>query len=236
MKNSLTTYLLLAIFLLLGVSLVDYAFAALSVPQWDWDNRLNASWGDVIDQIQSIGNKWLSLARVIIAGIAIIYMVYIGADMILNNGNEENIKRGKKQILYTMIGFLFLNTGVSLVKLFSCKASFGSCDTVIYNNAEASIFLKNIITFLEVLTFGLSILILTYAAFQLIVSGGNDEKKKLAKNRFVYGVLGLVVLMFIEFWGGIVSSFDMTGVRSTFSRILNIALFFAGPVAIFFLK
>jgi hypothetical protein len=80
----------------------------------------------------------------------------------------------------------------------------------------------------------------TWAALSLILSGGDDEKKKMAKNRFIYGSLGLIFLGFIEVWGRMIALGDFFGtasgtIKNVGSKLVGIGLFFAGPVAIFFL-
>ena len=234
MKRYLPLILLLTFYTLTNPL---FTMGALDVPGGGYLNGIGI-WvgGDVKGDIRDIASKWLSLARIIIAGIALVYMVWIGVDMVVNNSNEENIKKGKKQILYTLLGFFFLNTGITLVNIFTCtSAGAAGCTNPLFDSTQADTFMTSLMRFLEVLVFGIAIIILTYAAFELIVSWGNEEKKKKAKHRFVYGVIGLIVLLFIEFWWGVVGSFDISGAQTILSRILNIALFFAGPVAIFFL-
>jgi Type IV secretion system pilin len=53
---------------------------------------------------------------------------------------------------------------------------------------------------LKVFIFGIAVLIFTWGLFQLILSAGDDEKKKMARNRLLYGILGLIFLGFVEAW------------------------------------
>lgn len=44
-----------------------------------------------------------------ISGFALIYLIMIGVYMILGSDNEETVKTQRKQIVYALIGFIFLN-------------------------------------------------------------------------------------------------------------------------------
>jgi small-conductance mechanosensitive channel len=76
----------------------------------------------------------------------------------------------------------------------------------------------------------------TWGLFLLIVSGGDEEKMKAAKSRLIYGTLGLIFMGFVRFWGMIIAlgEFD-GGIQSTANTFFSLALYFAGPIAIFFL-
>lgn len=54
-----------------------------------------------------------------ISGIALIYLVMIGAYMILGSDSEETIKHQRKQITYALIGFLFLNIPSAIYTIFT---------------------------------------------------------------------------------------------------------------------
>ena len=49
-------------------------------------------------------------------------------------------------------------------------------------------------SFFEVFIFGVAIVTFTWGLFRLIMSGGDEEKQKMAKDRIIYGTLGLIFL------------------------------------------
>lgn len=73
----------------------------------------------------------------------------------------------------------------------------------------------------------------------MILSGGDEEKVKSGKNRLIYGVLGLIFLGFVKVWGSVVSAGNFGApageVWTLGKRLFSIAIYFAGPVGIFFL-
>lgn len=76
---------------------------------------------------------------------------------------------------------------------------------------------------------------ITLAGIQLMTSRGKEDKMKEAKNKIIYTILALIFVGIIEAWkrlafGGVISD----GVN-LFESLVNLALFFAVPVAIFFL-
>ena len=64
---------------------------------------------NVVDIGQSFGMRILGLMKVVVSGFALIFMVMIGVYMVVFSENEERIKTQRRQIVYVLIGFLFLN-------------------------------------------------------------------------------------------------------------------------------
>jgi hypothetical protein len=64
---------------------------------------------NVVDIGQSFGMRILGLMKVVVSGFALVFMVMIGVYMVVFSENEEKIKTQRRQIVYVLIGFLFLN-------------------------------------------------------------------------------------------------------------------------------
>lgn len=97
-------------------------------------------------------------------------------------------------------------------------------------------FAGNLIRFFQVFIFGIAVLMFTWGFFSLIVSGGDEEKLKKAKNRILYGTLGLLFMSFVRLWGTVIASTNFIGdVTSVAKKFFALAIYFAGPIAIFFL-
>ena len=88
---------------------------------------------------------------------------------------------------------------------------------------------------MRIFIIGLAVFYFTLAGFKLLVSGGNEETIKTAKRQVAYGVLSLVFLGVIQGWVSVVYSGNISQGQTIFASIANLALFFAGPIAIFFL-
>lgn len=69
--------------------------------------------------------------------------------------------------------------------------------------------MADIIGFLQVFIFGVAIIMFTWGLFRLIISGGDEEVLKSAKNRIIYGVLALLFMAFVRFWGPVIANGDL---------------------------
>lgn len=187
-------------------------------------------------------------------GLLVIYAVYIGAMMIMSMGSdEEQLSSAKRQIWYVLVALIFINIPGTLFEAFYSDASTsvgGSISTSAFEEAStastgnlffnftlfANTLNNQIIMFLEVMIFIAAVFMITLAGINVMTSRGREENMKEAKNKIVYTILALVFVGFIEAWkavafGGVISD----GVN-LFESLSNLALFFAAPVAIFFLS
>lgn len=210
--------------------------------------------GNAIQDINTVGFTILKVAKRIVMGLLVIYAVYIGAMMIMSMGSdEEQLSAAKRQIWYVLIALIFINIPGTLFEAFYSDASTsvgGSISTSAFEEAStastgnlffnftlfAHTLNNQIIMFLEVMIFIAAVFMITLAGINVMTSRGREEKMKEAKNKIVYTILALVFVGFIEAWkavafGGVISD----GVN-LFESLSNLALFFAAPVAIFFLS
>ena len=84
-----------------GIDTTNIENASISVSTSPDDNIEEVS--------RDFGLKVLTVFRLIISGFALIYLVLIGAYMIVYSETEDRIKSQRKQITYSLVGFLFLN-------------------------------------------------------------------------------------------------------------------------------
>ena len=199
-----------------------------------------------INSAKDFGFRILGVIRIVISGIALVYLVMIGVYIILGSDNEETVKTQRKQITYALIGFLFLNIPGFVYTIFapSSVGSIGTVDnwssttgsTLFWNTAGFEGIVGNMIAFLRVFAFGVAVTMFTWGLFNLLVSGGDDEKKKQAKNRIVYGIIGLVFLGFVQLWGNLVAMGDFTRyIPSVGGTLFALVMYIAAPIAIFVL-
>lgn len=98
---------------------------------------------------------------------------------------------------------------------------------------------SGLISFFEVFIFGAAVLVFTWGLFLIILSGGDEERVKSGKNRIVYGILGLIFLGFVKAWAYMLSAGDFGSagaeVWTIGQKLFAIGIYFAGPIAIFFL-
>ena len=80
-----------------------------------------------------------------------------------------------------------------------------------------------------------AIFMLTLAGINLLVSRGREEKMKEAKNIIIYTILALIFVWIIEAWKRLAFNGEISDGVTLFGSLVNLALFFAAPVAIFFM-
>lgn len=205
---------------------------------------VGAEGNNVVDLGQNFGMRILAFWKVVISWMALIFIVMIGVYMVVFSDSEEKIKAQKKQIVYVLIGFLFLNIPWVLYSVIDPSTASGTTigsaswtDTSLFwYTANLPGFVWTLVWFFRVFAYGVAILMLTWGFFRLILSSGDEEQVKSAKSRVIYSSLGLVFLLFVDVWvrmltGGDLAE-DIPGVAGTFFQL---ALFFAAPTAIFFI-
>lgn len=202
------------------------------------------SWNSIGD-VKNIWLNFLWVLRTVVSWIAIIYIVMIGVYMIIWSDSEDTIKTQRKQIIYALIGFLFLNIPSLVYSVFSPEpgwASIGSDPnwsntnggSLFWNTAGFEGIIGNLIAFLRVFVFGVAVTMFTWGLFSLIVSGWDDERRKKATNRVIYGIIGLIFMGFVELWGRLVAAGDFSKVIPNVSGTLfSLVMYFAAPIAVF---
>ncbi|MDQ1344087.1 MAG: hypothetical protein QG650_807 [Patescibacteria group bacterium] len=212
----------------------------------------NAARGETVEEkANNAGLSVIKSFKIVISALAVVFLVYAGIMMIVAGGAEESLTKHKRQIMYALIAFLFINIPGQLYSLFGPKSAVdistsntnpsfmavqktGSNIFVNFANWDGTIE-GGVLMFVRVAVVGLAIFLFVLAGLKLVASGGKEEAIKEAKTRILYGVLGLIFLGVIEAWVRVAYSGDIPRGQGIFAQLSNLALFFAGPTAIFFL-
>ncbi len=244
----------------IGLCTPAFAWNAIVIPWVDVDTANVISTGSIViapvntDAISIINNFWLRVLgflKSFISGVALIYLVIIWAYMVVYSENEEKIKSQRKQIVYAIIGFLFLNIPGTIYTAFFVQQSWKAIDTATSWSEiitympfwELSAFsswgvFTNFIAFLKVFIFWVAVLMFTWWLFRMIISAWDEESRKQWRNRLLYGTLGLIFLWFVEGWSSLIAGGDFSAgweIITTWSKLIGIAIYFSWPIAIFFL-
>lgn len=208
------------------------------------------------DISSSISYVWFSIldtAKRILMGLMVIFIVYIGIQMIISMGSdEEKLSAAKRQLWYMMVALVLINIPWAIFNAFyrgTSSATVGgsvggwafedgsssSSGNIFFNYGVFESVTTNIIFFLEVMIFAAAIFMITLTGIQLLVSRWKEERVTEAKNKILYSILALIFVGIIEAWKGIAFWGSLSDGRNLFESLANLALFFAAPVAIFFL-
>lgn len=249
-------FILLAIIASLFIGF-DFANAELNIPgaekiknvSINSDKNFAINGKDPGAGLVAFGGSILGIAKTVISGFALIYIVLIGVYMIAYSEDEGKLKQQKQQLLYVIIGFIFLNVPSAIYQLFMRNDTNRTLEQGDWRGIQANFilwnndgtfgltgFLWDIVGFLKVFAFIAAVIMFTWWAFSLIVSRGKDEYKETAINRLTYGVMGLLFLGVVELWARLASAVDLQGEIQKAAGIgFGVAFYFAAPVAIFFL-
>lgn len=229
------------------------AYAAIAIPGGNQIENasiiISGSNNGTVTGVKDFWFQILSILKIAVSGVALVYIVLIGAYMVIGSDSEEAVKTQRKQITYAMIAFLFLNIPSFAYTLFFYDSSqvmtqsltpASSWPTTVgwffWNSTWFDGIFGNMVAFLRVFIFGAAVTMFTWWFFSLILSGGDDEKKKIAKNRIVYGIISLLFAGFVGLWGTLVAVGDFTNYIPTVGKTLfSLAMYFVAPVVIFML-
>lgn len=209
--------------------------------------------GDFTSNVNGIGKNILSTLKLILWALLVMYIVYAGTQMILAMGdNDEKLSSSKKQLWYALIGLLFINIPWTLYQSFSDKSAQPTQNIGVWSFVEptqdggGNIFINmlsfgytledNIIGFLKVLIFFLAIFIIIFEGIKIIAARGNDEDLGKSKSKIFYAILWLIFVGVMEAWKQFAFTGSIDQGKDIFQSLANMALYFAGPIAIFFLS
>jgi hypothetical protein len=120
-------------------------------------------------------------------------------------GDEEKAKKAKNTILYAIVGFLLIRIPYSIVKAFygrpGCENSgggfitLGTCDIKSVDLSAGIGIIWKIFTYFNTFLSVICVILIVYAGWLVLISGGEEEKLKKAKNIILYIVIGFVILV-----------------------------------------
>lgn len=214
---------------------------------WNSVSVAEAGW----DSLSQINNLWINILhslKLVLGGVALIYIVYIWIQMIMSMWADDKLTTAKKQLLYAIIAFIFINIPGQLYDIFSWKernvtelSTFSDVTNQWTWNMFINFFNWNstvegwILGFVKIFIVALSIYMFVFSGLSYMSSNWKDDIKKKAKWRFLYWFFGLVFLGVIEAWIKVVYNWNIPQTQWIFSQLSNLAIFFAGPITIFFL-
>ena len=248
--------ILLSIFVIFWLFYFSGVNAAIVIPGGEEIEKVSLSVVWWWDSVANINFVWIEILRVIkriLMWLMVIFMVYTGAMMIMSMGSdEERLSSAKRQIWYAVVALVFINIPESLYRVFVKDGSttvWWDISTDAFENestnASGNLFVDwiqlwltvndSIVYFLEMMIFLWAIFMITLAGIQLMTSRGKEESMKEAKNKILYTVLALIFVGIIEAWKRLAFGWVVQDGVNLFESLVNLALFFAVPVAIFFL-
>lgn len=210
-------------------------------------SNIDSTW-DITADIITLWLDFLTIAKFILAWVLIIYIVYAWIQMIMSMWNdEEKLSASKRQLRYSLIWFIFINIPGTIYEMFTADKTelWGAETSYSWVSSNSNIFIHidkfdetlngGIITFVEIVLLTVAIFVITIAWIKIMTSRWREENVTEAKNKITWSIIWLIFVGFIEAWQNVVYKWDVWDWADLFETMENIALFFAWPVAIFFL-
>jgi hypothetical protein len=210
--------------------------------------------GNTIKDIENVWFSILTTIKVIFQWVLLIYIVYIGAMMVMSMWkNEEDLTKAKTSLWYSLIWLIFINIPWSIYAAFN-KERYWTIDWSSWYSSwlktpgehDSNIFINafnfwetinwDIIWFLEVIIISIAIFMFIYTWIRVISSRWNDEEITNAKSRIVWWSMALISVWFIEAFKNFIFGWKIEDWTNIFATLSNLLLFFAWPIAIFFLS
>lgn len=251
----ITKKIILCLLIIIGISYFNWIFAANIPGLWSVDNKnsISITWtnSDISESVSNIAFNILWKIKYIFSWVLIIFLVYSWVQMIMSMwSDEDKLSNAKRSIRYSAIGLFFINmpwTIYNSIRWDKTSVSWGiwnswsnditSSTKNLFINTDVFVATLNntVIKFLEIILASIAIIVIIIAWLKIITSRWREEKITEAKNKIIWSVVGLIFIWFIEAWQKFAYKWDIPSWKNIFETIANLALFLAGPIAIFFL-
>lgn len=148
--------------------------------------------------------KAIGYLKVLIGVIAIGFITFSGAKLVMSNGDEEAITKGRKGLLYSIIAFAIIAMAEEMGQIVGFVGVNGAENGGILKSPQAILervhlfdnTVEILITFIKYLIGSLAVLMIVVNGVKLVTGGGEEENVKKAKNGIAYSLAGLILLIF----------------------------------------
>ncbi|MFA5947881.1 MAG: hypothetical protein WC806_02820 [Candidatus Gracilibacteria bacterium] len=146
--------------------------------------------------INSLFDGALSYTKAIMAVVGILYLAIIAYKLIIQGGDEENVKTQKKAITYTLIAFAIISMSGELARMLDISPGNSLLEKkTILNRVYAFDKLVEVfMTFIRYIIGAYATFMVLRSSLKLIVGGGNDEETGKEKKSILYSSAGLFLI------------------------------------------
>lgn len=210
------------------------------------------AWSDPISKVE---NWWLNMLRtikLILSIVALAYLIYTWAMFIIWMWDETKMKDYKKHFYFTLIWLMFLNIPWSIYEVFDLwKINSGWSTISQVSNftstwSQDNVFFRSYIWQRTIEDWLMKfveywIIVVLFARFIMVwlnymTSRWNDEKKKNVKNELLVWFLWIIFLGSIKLWREVAVKARIDVAQDLiFNNLINLWIFFAWPIALFFI-
>ncbi len=178
------------------------AFAASSIPldgQVFTESGLPTPPGEGTDgQVIAVQLAFgaLKYAKALTVVLGILFVTILGLQMVMANGNEEDITKSKRGLIYMIIAFLLISMSQDLAKIFDQSGS-----TILAGGQSilnrVNLFSKQVeilMVLIKILLGGIASLMLVRSGVGFVVSGDSEEDNTNYKKGIFFSSIGLIMI------------------------------------------
>lgn len=134
--------------------------------------------------------------KAIITVVGILYITILGFQLVMAQGNEEEITTAKKGLIYTIIAFAMISMSEDIARIFDQEGGtlLQSPQTIL---ERVHLFDKQVeiaMTFIKIVIGAYATLMVVRSALSLITAGGNEEQTTKHKMSLLYSAGGLLLI------------------------------------------
>jgi hypothetical protein len=232
---TLLVYLLGVVIALLLIYKIgmEYAHAqgSITLPSTKLDKMTTRADSDAITLLNTLLRNVLLGTRFIFEAVAVGFMVYMGAMMVMSFGNEDSLTKYRTGLVYSILGFLILNFGGLVIDAFnpgegSEVVDIGIVETLVYDR---------IITFIR---FGIGSIVMAfivYKGFKLITSSGSEEEIAKDKQYIMWAAVGLIIITIARPVQLVLTQGKVELGNELITTFTRLMMYVVPPIAIFFI-
>lgn len=135
--------------------------------------------------------------RIIVGGIALLFIVMAGFSMVISGDNEENAKTQKKSLTYGLIGLLMISIAGPIAEVFDYREGnfISDPDKLVERVNLFDDTTRILITFVKYLLGGLASLMFIRAGAMMVIAGDSEEDVSKEKKSLALGAGGLLMVI-----------------------------------------
>lgn len=142
---------------------------------------------ETVNQIRGV----VGFFEILLGSVAVLVLIIRGFTLITSAGNEEEIGKAKKHVMYALAGLIVVGLSEVVVRGFIFPAN----GTALPDPNVGKHLIVSITNFLAGFVAIIAFLMLFYGGYSYVVSGGNEEVKDKVKKIIFGAVMALVLSM-----------------------------------------
>ncbi|MFH1284127.1 MAG: pilin [Candidatus Peregrinibacteria bacterium] len=202
------------------------------------------------DTVKQLVLGGLSYVKVLAGVIGIVYISLLGLKLLMASGDEEDISKARRGIVYALIAFVLISMSQDIARIFGMESGtlLGSPQEILNRVHLFDKEVEIVMTFIKYVIGTYAVVMLIRSGIKLVTSGGNEEETSKSKKNIFYSIGGLLLLYVGEIFiknvfykvdkdvysgiTGVHPGVDAKAGAEQIAGITNLVVSFLGPIAV----